>query len=181
MTPAGSLMSTPCHPADNPTPGLFAGIGSSALTWVELVHHPDVIERWIRFGIQAGEVVLDRRTRFLGFAPGGVFAFVRWAAGDHGTVVSRIDILQAVDRRQGCSTIPGVTPGAEILLRLSSWPKVKHVLTLIDAIESLGLDPAEVAPDHWRHVHHRLIASQPSQPYTAERHRAWLARRALFS
>jgi Protein of unknown function (DUF2840) len=178
---ASFVMSAPRHPLSTPAPGLFVDAGSSALTWVELIHHPGVIERWIRFGAQAGEVILDRRSRFLGFAPGSVFAFVRWAAGDYGTVVSRIDILQALDRCQGCSTVPGVTPGAEILLRLAGWPKVQQVLAAIDTIEGLGLDPVEAAPDHWRHVHHRLAAGQPPRPYTAERHRAWLARRELFS
>jgi Protein of unknown function (DUF2840) len=180
--PTISVMHAPHHhPASSLTPSLSAGADFSEFTWVELIHHPGVVERWIRFGVRAGEVILDRRSRFFGFAPGSVFAFVRWAAGDYGTVVSRIDILQAVDRHHGCSTIPGVTPGAEILLRLAGWPKVQQVLAAIDAIEALGLDPVEAAPDHWRHVHHRLAAAQPPRPYTAERHRAWLGRRELFS
>jgi hypothetical protein len=33
-------------------------------------------------------------------------------------------------------------------LRLSGWPKVERVLQLIDAVEVLGIDPADVAPDH---------------------------------
>lgn len=32
--------------------------------------------------------------------------------------------------------------------RLSGWPKVERVLQLIDAVEVLGIDPADVAPDH---------------------------------
>lgn len=49
-----------------------------------------------------------------------------------------------------------VRPGADILLRASGWPKVKHVLQMIDIVEALGVDPADAAPDYWRHVHSRL-------------------------
>jgi hypothetical protein len=154
---------------------------SLALTWVELVHRPGVVERWIRFGGPADELVVDRRTRFLGFNPGAMLAFVRWAAGDYGTIVSRIDVLRAVARPAPVSTLPGVTPGAEILLHQTSWARVRQVLEAIDAIEAHGFDPAAVAPDHWRHVHHRLSAGQPFRAYSAERHAAWLMRRELFS
>jgi len=149
------------------------------LTYVELVHLPDRIERWIRFGDVADERIVSRRVRFQGFASGAVFAFVRWASNDFGTAVSRIDILQAMRRSEPCSTIPGVSPGAEILLRLSGWPKVEQVLKAIDIVEALGVNAAEAAADHWRHVHHRLIAGQPPRPYTPERHAAWLLRREL--
>jgi len=152
-----------------------------ALTYVELIHQEGQIERWIRFGEVADEHILSRQIRFQGFAPGSVFGFVRWSANDFGTVVSRIDILQGVRRGEAYSTIPGVMPGAEILLRLWGWPKVEQVLLALDAIETLGIDPTEVASDHWRHLHHRLSAGQPAHPYTAERHAAWLVRRALLS
>jgi len=38
-----------------------------------------------------------------------------------------------------------VRPGAESLLRISGWPKVEKVLQAIDAIEALGIDPAELS------------------------------------
>jgi len=161
----------------SPTP--TAPLHKPQFTYVELVHLPDQVERWIRFGEVADERIVSRRVRFQGFAPGAIFAFVRWAANDYGTAVSRIDILHAVSRCQACSTIPGVSPGAEILLRLSGWPKVEQALKAIDIVEALGLKPTEAAPDHWRHVHHRLTAGQPARPYTLERHDAWLLRREL--
>ena len=114
----------------------------------------------------------------LSFAPNCVFAFVRWAANDYGTVVSRIDILRAVAAGEAYQTMPYVQPGGEILLRSSGWPKVERTLQTIDAIEALDIDPAEVAPDYWRHVHNRLSAGDTPRSYTRERHRAWLARRS---
>jgi hypothetical protein len=68
-----------------------------------------------------------------------------------------------------------------MLLRLSGWPKVEQVLGAIDAVEALGLDAVDVAPDHWRHIHHRLSAGQPWRAYAADRHAAWLLRRDLLS
>jgi hypothetical protein len=52
-------------------------------------------------------------------------------------------------------------------------------LQAIDAVEALGLDAADVSPDHWRHVHNRLIAGLEPDAYTPERHAAWLGRRRI--
>ena len=151
----------------------------TALTEVELCWYEGQVERWIRFGREAEERVLDRRRRVLAFAPGVVFAFVRWASNDYGTLISRIDILQAVSQGQACSTVPGVTPGAEILLRTSGWPKVQRVLHAIDTVEALCVDPVAIDPVHWRHVHNRIAAGLEPRPYTREQHRAWLMTRRV--
>jgi len=145
-------------------------------TRVELLHLEGKIERWIRFGRHAHEEILDRRRRALWFAPGAIFAFVRWASGDYGTLVSRIDILRARNAGHAVTTIPGVTPGAESLLRLSGWPKVEQVLAAIDQVEALGVPPEDACPDHWRHVHNRITAGEGPRTYALDRHRAWLMR-----
>jgi hypothetical protein len=36
-----------------------------------------------------------------------------------------------------------------------------------------------VAPEHWRHVHNRLIAGHEPRTYTPEQHAAWLQRRRI--
>ena len=144
------------------------------LTWIE-----KKIEYWIRFGQAANEQILDRRQRVLSFRPNTVFAFVRWAANDFGTIISRIDIVRAVRRGEPFQTLPFVRPGGDILLRLDGWPKVQRGLATIDAVESLGLDPADVSPDYWRHAHNRLTANLEPHAYTPERHAAWLHRRRI--
>ena len=152
---------------------------ADALTHVELTWIEARIEYWIRFGREAGERIVDRRRRVLSFAPGSVFALVRWAANDFGTVVSRLDIVRAVEPGAPYQTLPFVRPGGEILLKIEGWPKVERVLQAIDAIEALGIDPVAIAPDHWRHVHNRLAAGDEPRAYSLEQHRAWLLRRSV--
>lgn len=150
---------------------------SDALTHVELTWIEKKIEYWIRFGRVAGEQILDRRRRVVSFTPGSVFAFVRWAANDFGTVVSRLHVVRAVAPGEPHQTLPFVRPGGDILLKVEGWPKVEGVLQSIDVIEALGLDPIDVSPDHWRHVHNRLAAGHEPRAYSLEQHRAWLLRR----
>lgn len=156
-------------------------IDASALTTVELLWLEKRIENRIRFGRHVSEKVLDRNRRVLSFVPGNIFAFVRWTSNDFGTVLSRIDILRAVTPGQPYSTVPWIAPGGESLLRLSGWPKVERVLQLIDAVEALGIDPADAAPDYWHHVHNRLSVNEAPRPYTRSRHQAWLHRRRVTS
>ena len=148
-------------------------------TLVELTFQKQKVEHWIRFGRKSYERIIDRRRSVVGFAPDSVFAFVCWAAGDHGTVVSRIDIVRAVRRGEPFQTLPFVRPGGDILLRLSGWPKVQRVLAAIDAVDALGVDPADASSDYWRHVHNRLTAHQEPNVYTPERHAAWIGRRRI--
>jgi hypothetical protein len=151
----------------------------SDLTHVELLWLEERIERWIRFGRIAEEHVVDRSRRVVSFAPGSIFACVRWATNGYGTAVSRIDILRAVARGHSYSIVPYVRPDAEILLRISGWPKVERVLQAIDAVETLEIDPVDVCPDHWRHLHNRIVAGEEAHPYTPDRHSAWLLRSSV--
>jgi hypothetical protein len=151
----------------------------SEFTQVELTWLEDRIENWIRFGQIVEEHVIDGQRRRVSFAPGSIFAFVRWASSDYGTIVSRIDILRAVRVGEKYSTVPFVRPGGEILLHLAGWPKVEKVLQAIDTVEALGIDPADAAPEHWRHIHNRLSVGEWARPYTLGRHHAWLHRQSV--
>lgn len=148
-------------------------------TQVELVWIEKQIEHWLRFGHQAGERIIDRRRRVVSFAPGSVFAFVRWQANDYGTVLSRIDIVRAVEPGETYQTLPCVRPGGDILLHVDGWPKVARVLQAIDAIDALDIDPCDVPPDYWRHVHNRMTARLEPRRYTPTRHTAFLKRRRV--
>lgn len=152
----------------------FTGTTTVELTWVE-----QATERWIRFGVPVLDQILDRRRRLLSFTADSLFAFVRWASNDYGTILSRLDIVRAVAPGEAYSTLPCVTPGGEMLLHLHGWPKVRQGLALIDAIEDLGVDPCAVAPDYWRHAHNRLVSGYRPRAYSLARHHAWLLRQKL--
>ncbi len=148
-------------------------------TAVDLVWWRDQAQAWIRFGQPTREVLHDRRRRTLVFAPGAVFALVRWAGNDYGTTRSELDILRAIEPGDAYVTRPLVRPGAELLASAVGWVGVRRVLNVIDNVEAQGVSPALAAPDYWRHVHNRLAAGLQARSYDLGRHRAWLLRRRV--
>ena len=162
----------------------FSGFNATlknTLTEVDLIWIGERQEHWIRFGQYADDRIIDRKRRTLSFKPNSIFAFVRWASNDYGTTSSRIDILRTVARGEAYTTLNGVRPGGEILLHLHGWPKVRAVLRAIDEVEALDIDPCDVAPDHWCHMHNRLTVDQLPRRYTLASHHVWLARREVQS
>lgn len=134
---------------------------------------------WLRFGQPVRETMLDRWRHVATFDPHAVCCRVKWIGNDYGSALWQLMVLQAPMPFDGAQRIAGVAPGARILLRADGEPQVKAVLEVTDAIEALGIDPAAAAVTYWRMVGNRLAARQPLPEYSAERHAAHLARRAL--
>ncbi|MBN9147911.1 MULTISPECIES: DUF2840 domain-containing protein [unclassified Nitrobacter] len=150
-------------------------------TSVLAVFQRDRINIRLRFAKPVRERRLDRRRRLALFAPNSIFALLRWERGPYGTALSHLTIMRTVAPGETCLAWPYVHPGAETLLFASGWHKVERVLQTVDAVEALGVDPSDAAPDYWQHVHNRLRLRQPHHAYTVEQHRAWLRRRELLS
>lgn len=153
----------------------------TALTEVELTWIEGRYEQWLRFGRVAARHIVNHGKCVAGFRPGAVFALVRRVRSDFATIHGSIDIVMAVAPGASSSVLPCVRPGCEILLHAETWPRVTQVLQEIDNVETAGIDPCEVSPDHWRHVGERLCAGLPVRPYTAARHAAWLQRKVRGS
>ncbi len=134
---------------------------------------------WLRFGHPARETTLDRWRRVATFEPNAVCCRVKWIGNDYGTALWQLMVLETPMPFDVAQRIAGVAPGARILWRADGEQQVKVVLEVIDAIETLGIDPAAVAVRYWRMVGNRLAARQPLPDYSTERHAAHLARRAL--
>lgn len=149
-----------------------------AMTDVELIAVENLLEHRIRFGRVAAERIVSAKTRVVSFRPHAVFALVRCALNDFGTVHARLDIVRTVGAGEVSRHVPFVRPGGEVLLSIRGLRKVDAVLAAIAAMEADGVDPCEASPDHWRHVHNRLTVGERPRPYTAERHAAWLKRKA---
>jgi hypothetical protein len=148
-------------------------------THVNLTWRVKEIEQRLRFGHAVATARIDHELRRLSFTPGDVFAILRWSGNRFGTTASHIDILRAVGCGEQYTSVPGVEPGAASLLSISTWPKVERVLQTIDAVEAMGIDPADAATDYWHHVHNRVSVGEQPRPYTQTRHQAWIKRRSI--
>lgn len=159
---------------------LMTGQADAAqLTRVSLAYVEQRIKLYLRFGEPARTDRLDHWRRIAVFLPGDVFCRIRWQANDYGTIRWQLMVMQACTSLDVAQRIPGVQPGARLLLYVESEPTVHAVLTQIDAIEALGIAPGAVSPAYWRTLGNRLAARLPLPAYKAERHTAWLAGRRL--
>ncbi|MGR7922187.1 DUF2840 domain-containing protein [Zobellella denitrificans] len=180
MNPATQAQPHESAAAPPPSPQPLAAPDSGVpLTRVSLAYIEQRINLYLRFGNPARTVQLDRWRRCAVFLPAAIFCRIRWQANDYGTVRWQLMVLQARTPLDTMQRIPGIRPGARILLHAEGKQKTRAVLAQIDAIEALGIDPAEVSPAYWRTLGNRLAAHLPLPDYTAERHAAWLAGRAL--
>jgi len=150
---------------------------SAPLTRVALAYIDQRFDLYLRFGEPARTLRLDRWRRCAVFLPGAVFCRIRWQSNDFGTIRWQLMVMQACTPLDGAQRIPGVQPGARLLLHAEGDKAVRAVLERIDAIEALAIAPAAASPAYWRMLGNRLAARLPLPDYTADRHAAWLARR----
>ena len=151
----------------------------SDLTHVELLWHEKRIENRIRFG----RSVEEKSSTATGASCHSQPAASSLSFAGYRTILERpFPASTSCGRWQPADAARlslMSNPAARILLRLSGWPKVERVLQLIDAVEALGIDPADAAPDYWHHVHNRLSVNEIPRAYTKSRHQAWLHRRKV--
>lgn len=143
---------------------------SRSLTRVTVLFIDGKVNDRVRFGRPASERIVDRRCRIDLFAPGATFGYVQWRANSFGTELWRLWVLRAGEPGERLDTVPGIAPGAHILLSLAGQPRVERALDLVDAIEASGLDPADAPESYWRTAANRLAAGRPCRVYSAEEH-----------
>ncbi|MFC4922749.1 DUF2840 domain-containing protein [Delftia deserti] len=173
-------MTASASPAAGAVTAALTGQPASApLTRVALAYIEPRFKLYLRFGEPARALQLDRWRRSAVFLPNAVFCRIRWEANDYGTIRWQLMVMQACTPLDTAQRIPGVQPGARLLLHAEGEKQVRAVLERIDTIEALGIAPVAVSPAYWRTLGNRLAARLPMPEYTAERHAAWLAGRAL--
>ena len=153
--------------------------GNVPLTRVALAFVEQRINLYLRFGDAARTVQLDRWRRSAMFLPASIFCRIRWESNDYGTTRWQLMVMQACTPLDAVQRIPGVQPGARLLLHAEGEQKVRAVLMKIDSIEAVGITAIDVSPAYWRTLGNRLAARLPLPDYTLQRHTAWLAGRAL--
>jgi len=166
--------------ATSPSSSAPAGLADSVpLTRVALAYIDQRFDLYLRFGEPVRIFRFDRWRCSAVFQPNAVFCRIRWQSNDYGTIRWQLMVMQACTPLDGAQCIPGVQPGARLLLHAEGEPSVRAVLERIDAIEALGIAPVAASPAYWRTLANRLAARLPLPEYSAERHAAWLTGRAL--
>ncbi|EFE0813771.1 DUF2840 domain-containing protein (plasmid) [Pseudomonas marginalis] len=154
-------------------------VGNMPLTRVALAFVNQRINLYLRFGEPARTLQLDRWRRCAVFLPASMFCRIRWESNHYGTIRWQLMVMQACTPLDAVQRIPGVQPGARLLLHAEGEQKVRAVLERIDGMEALGIAAIDVSPAYWHTLGNRLAAGQVLPDYTAERHAAWLAGRGL--
>lgn len=187
-TPDGTVAPITTHsPQPQPFPPQHTPAGTPPQTRVSLAYVHQRFNLYLRFGQPERTLQLDHWRRCAVFNPSAIFCRVRWQANDHGTTIWQLMVLQAGTPSDTMQRLPGVRPGARLLLHTEGELKVRAVLQQIDAIEAQGIDAWTVAPAYWGTLGNRLAAwtSGPSAAprqlpaYTTERHAPLRTTRAL--
>ncbi|HHJ4570169.1 TPA: DUF2840 domain-containing protein [Citrobacter farmeri] len=180
MTASASPAAGVATAALPPHPAALAGqAGNVPLTRVALAYIEPRFKLYLRFGEPARTLQFDRWRRCAVFLPNAMLCRIRWQANDYGTIRWQLMVMQACTPLDAAQRIPGVQPGARLLLHTEGDANVRAVLERIDAIEALGIAAIDVSPAYWRTLGNRLAARLALPEYTAERHAAWLAGKVL--
>ncbi|NQY98202.1 MAG: DUF2840 domain-containing protein [Henriciella sp.] len=100
----------------------------------------------------------------LRFKPLQTFGFVRWRGDQFGTQTWRVVVAQAGCPGERLTRIPGVNPGAYLLLHAFGKTRAKRALRVIDMLSEAHV-LHEIAPAYWRHVHLQISKNNEPEPY----------------
>ena len=153
----------------------------SDLTCFHIYHQPDQINHYLRFGKPQQIKQFGRYRAEHYFLPGEVACYIRWRAGEFGTIDWQLAVLQTGRQGDKLQKIPGVEPGVHILLNAVSESQVRRAFEMIDALEGDGFEPATVSPHYYRHCHTGIQTGQEFHPYSDAQHQAWQAEKVLKS
>ena len=100
------------------------------------------------FGHPQQEIRRSWHRKLAIFEPGELFAYERWEANSYGT--QRWQIMVCRTAQNGSVTkIPGVYPGAKLLLRVNGKTKSKRFLSCLDGLKSLAIAPETIRDRIW--------------------------------
>ncbi len=121
----------------------------------------------LHFGGSVSEVDQSRNKQVYTFEPSSIFSFVRWRGDEFGTQTWRVVVAQAGAPGERLTKIPGVEPGAHLLLHAYGKAGAKRALRAIEVLsDSFVLH--EIEPAYWRHVHIQVARNLPLEPYDPE-------------
>ena len=98
------------------------------------------------------------------FNSGQMFGFARWRGDEYGTRTWRVCVALAGVSGEPLTRIPGIDPGAHLLLHAFGKARAKRALRAIDGLAERHV-LHEIAPAYWRHVHLQISRNLPLEPY----------------
>jgi len=116
------------------------------------------------FGRPTKSIRVTEKREELHFKPLQIFGFVRWRGDQYGTQTWSVIVAQAGRPGERLTRIPGVSPGACLLLHAFGKTRSKRALRVIDMLsEAYVLH--EIAPGYWRHVHLQISKNKEPEAY----------------
>ena len=128
---------------------------SSSLTAVIIAYRKNRINHRLIFGAPSFEVRRGWRRKLACFEPGQTFAYERWSANQYGTQRWQLVICRAVNSGS-ISPVPGVIPGADVLLNVRGKARVKRALAAISSQKKVCSVLPSVPSETWRAVHNHI-------------------------
>lgn len=120
----------------------------------------------LRFGTPKYEVKLDRARTLHAFQPKQVFGYIRWQANTFGTVDWRLYVCQTCVVGK-ITRIPGISPGANILLNVHGSEAMKYILRQVDILEKqAGGSLENILPSHWQQMQLAIKIGQPVRKFS---------------
>ncbi|MEX1252178.1 MAG: DUF2840 domain-containing protein, partial [Hyphomonas sp.] len=116
------------------------------------------------FGEPVARFPYSSGSELVSFVPGQIFGFVRWRGDGYGTQTWRIVVCEAAIPGSAVTAVPGILPGAMLLLHAFGKTRVMRALAIIHALKNQH-DLRGVAPDYWRHVHLCIEQNVEPDPY----------------
>lgn len=112
------------------------------------------------------------------FRSGQTFGFVRWRGDSFGTQSWRVIVAQAGCPGERLTRLPGIQPGAHLLLHAFGKARAKRALRVIDLLSEAHV-LHEIAPAYWRHVHLQLSRNLEPEPYDPDAFAALVRAKAV--
>ena len=116
------------------------------------------------FGRPTKSLRVSEKQEELRFKPLQMFGFAHWRGDQYGTQTWRVVVAQAGCPGEQLTRIPGVNPGAHLLLHAFGKTRAKRALRVIDMLSEAHV-LHEIAPAYWRHVHLQISKNKQPEPY----------------
>ncbi len=125
-------------------------------TAVIIAYRKNRLNNRLIFGTPEHEIRRGWHRKLAVFAAGNVFAYERWRGDNYGTQDWSLVVCETVSGGT-LTQIPGVMPGANLLLYARGKTRVKRALQCFDALKQTYPELESVPILAWRDLHHSLL------------------------